>query len=272
MRTLHRTMKPVIHFSMRRPLFFKVIVQTQTHVLTFWKKSVISFSTANLQQENRSVVTSPEALSDLSPLKQFKQAPDSDPQGALPYSDVYFTVLQECIRAKDLAGGRVVHAHIIKTGFHTDLLLGSKLVIMYVKCRSLEDAGQVFEKLPEQTLVSWNAILAGYAQNGRLQDARQVFDKMPERNVVSWTAMIAGFVQEARLEEARQLFDIMPERNVVSWTAMIVGYSQSGYCEESLKLFYQMQNSGTKPNPFTFNIVLSTCANLGNLEQSNHIY
>jgi len=64
----------------------------------------------------------------------------------------------------------------------------------------------------------------------------------------------------------------MPERNVVSWTAMIVGYSQSGFCEESLKLFYQMQNSGTKPNSFTFNSVLSTCANLDDLEQSNHIY
>ncbi|KAH9319020.1 hypothetical protein KI387_020789, partial [Taxus chinensis] len=137
---------------------------------------------------------------------------------------------------------------------------------------SLEDAYYLFDKMPERTLVAWNAILGGYVQNGRLEDACNVFDKMSERNVVSWTTMVAGLVQGKRLSDARILFDKMPERNVVSWTAMIVGYSQNGEAEKALELFYRMQLSGTRPNQFTFNSVLSTCASLGDVELSNVVY
>ena len=64
----------------------------------------------------------------------------------------------------------------------------------------------------------------------------------------------------------------MPERNVMSWTMMIVGYSQNGESEEALALFHRMQQTGMKPNQFTFNSVLSTCANLGDLELGNAVY
>ncbi|XP_057856029.2 LOW QUALITY PROTEIN: pentatricopeptide repeat-containing protein At4g02750 [Cryptomeria japonica] len=140
---------------------------------------------------------------------------------------------------------------------------------MYAKCRCLKDACNLLDKMPEQTLVAWNAILGGYAQNDRLEDAREVFNNMPERNIFSWTTMVAGLVQGRRLHDARVLFEEMPERNVVSWTAMI--FPEWG-CEEALALFYRMQRSGTRPNQFTFNSVLSTCANLGDLELSNVVY
>lgn len=60
---------------------------------------------------------------------------------------------------------------------------------------------------------------------------------MPERNVVSWNTMIAGYAQIGRMEDARQLFEKMPKRDVVSWTSVITGYAKNGCFQESLDLF-----------------------------------
>ncbi|KAH9306433.1 hypothetical protein KI387_010837, partial [Taxus chinensis] len=52
-----------------------------------------------------------------------------------------------------------------------------------------------------------------YVHNERIEEARQVFDKMPQRNVVSWTAMIAGYAQNGRFE-AWELFTQMQRSGV----------------------------------------------------------
>lgn len=104
----------------------------------------------------------------------------------------------------------------------------------------IEDARQVFDKMPERNVVSWNSMIAGYGQNGRLEDARQLFDEMPERNVVSWNGMIAGYLQNGRIEDGTGLFETMPERNYVSWTTMIAGLVQNGRLEDSRHLFDRM--------------------------------
>ncbi|KAL0921699.1 hypothetical protein M5K25_008799 [Dendrobium thyrsiflorum] len=52
-----------------------------------------------------------------------------------------------------------------------------------------------------------SSLLDMYAKCGRLADARQLFDEIPERNVVSWSALIYGYAQFAGLEhEALHLF------------------------------------------------------------------
>lgn len=101
----------------------------------------------------------------------------------------------------DFAVLKLVHEEIIRSGFHSDGFVGNALVDMYAKC--------------------------GYAK-----DARDLFDKMPQRNIVSWNAMIAGYVQNGCVNEALKLFQTMPERDEISWTAMIAGYAQNGICTE----------------------------------------
>ena len=44
-----------------------------------------------------------------------------------------------------------------------------------------------------------------YAKSGSIRDARLVFDKI-KRNVISWTAMIAGYAQHGHCEKAFEVF------------------------------------------------------------------
>ncbi|GKE68812.1 pentatricopeptide repeat-containing protein, partial [Tanacetum coccineum] len=56
-----------------------------------------------------------------------------------------------------------------------------------VKANRLSDARGLFDEMLVRDMVSssWNTILEGYAKAGELNDAFELFERMPEMNVVS---------------------------------------------------------------------------------------
>ncbi|CAN0919988.1 Putative pentatricopeptide repeat-containing protein At3g15930 [Linum grandiflorum] len=113
------------------------------------------------------------------------------------------------------------------------------------------------------TLNLMNAILNMYIKCGSMVDAEEFFEKMEVKDVFSWTSMVNGYAKRGELESARLLFDEMPKRNVVSWNTMISGYSQSNNPKEALELFHAMIKSGLVPTEDTLVCVLSACGQLG---------
>eukprot|EP01018_Ginkgo_biloba_P000319 Gb_38245 [translate_table: standard] len=220
--------------------------------------------------------------------------------GIQPDQFTFASVLPACIDLSDL---KDVHEEIIRRDRLSDVFVGSALVDMYAKFGSIENARQVFDKIPQRDVVLWNAMITGYAQNRDVVEALKLFEKMPERDVASWNVMIAGYAQNGHVDEALKLFQEMPVKNVVSWNAMIAGYAQNGCVDEALKLFEkmpernevswnaliagcvqnghgekalellgQMQLEGVRPNSKTFASILPACADLAALEQGMEIH
>ena len=51
-------------------------------------------------------------------------------------------------------------------------------------------------------------------QCGRVDDARNLFIKLPKKDEICWTTMIVGYAQNGREEDAWMLFGDMLRRNV----------------------------------------------------------
>eukprot|EP01018_Ginkgo_biloba_P019602 Gb_25039 [translate_table: standard] len=199
--------------------------------------------------------------------------------GIQPNQFTFSSVLTATANLAALKQGKEFHEDIIRSGFQSDIFVGSTLVDMYAKYGVLENARNVFDQMPERNAVSWNSMIAGYAQNQNVEGTMKLFCKMPERNVVLWTAMIAGYAQNGHLEEALKLFEKMPERNVryghlaealklfqemsernvISWTAIIAGYAQNECFGEAMQFFREMRLTGVKPDADTFACILSSC-------------
>eukprot|EP01018_Ginkgo_biloba_P007725 Gb_41234 [translate_table: standard] len=192
--------------------------------------------------------------------------------GVKPESKTFASVLPACAELGALEQGMEIHEDIVRSGFQFDVFVENALIDMYAKCRRLEKARELFDKLSQPNVVSWNTMIVAYAQNGHIDDAFKLFQRIPERDVVSWNAMIAGYAQNGHVDEALKLFQNMSKPNVISWNAMISGYAQNGYCEEALKLFGQMQVAGVKPDSKTFASVFPACANLTALEKGMAIH
>ncbi|KAK7309056.1 hypothetical protein RJT34_05485 [Clitoria ternatea] len=64
-----------------------------------------------------------------------------------------------------LKWGMLIHCCTIKCGLNDSVVVGSALVDMYAKCGQVKNAESVFNALPNRNLVSWNAMISGYARN-----------------------------------------------------------------------------------------------------------
>ncbi|KAJ4950392.1 hypothetical protein NE237_027224 [Protea cynaroides] len=95
-----------------------------------------------------------------------------------PNSITVAIILPVCARSRDLHSGKSVHAYVIKSGFESQTLVGNSLVSMYAKCRYLDDAFVAFCGIANEDVVSWNAIISGYAENGFFSDAFELFRQM----------------------------------------------------------------------------------------------
>eukprot|EP01018_Ginkgo_biloba_P003143 Gb_41645 [translate_table: standard] len=188
--------------------------------------------------------------------------------GVKPNSNTFAIVLPACANLASLERGKGVHEDIIRSGFQSDVFVGSALVDMYGKCRSIENARTVFDKMSQRDIVLWNAMITVYAQNGHINKALQLFHKMPERDLVSWNAMIAGCAQNGHVEEALEFFEKMPERDVISWNVMIAGYAQNGHIDQARKLFQKMPEQ----NVVSWNAMIAGYAQNGHVEEAQELF
>ncbi|XP_059075771.1 pentatricopeptide repeat-containing protein At2g13600-like [Cryptomeria japonica] len=88
------------------------------------------------------------------------------------------SILQACASLQVVEHGRQIHSHAIKFGFQGEFFTASSVVDMYSKCKRTGDARQMFEKMPERNLVSWNAMIPGYSQNGCSGETVKLFREM----------------------------------------------------------------------------------------------
>lgn len=169
----------------------------------------------------------------------------------VPNEFVYPYVLKSCPEVVKHLGTELVHTQIVKSGF---------------------------DKYP----VVQTALLDSYARFGSdLGTARRLFDEMTDRNVVSWTAMVSGYARLGEMGIAMAMFEGMPdrERDVPSWNAVIAGCTQNGLFSEAVSLFRRMadvgvegKGCGNRPNQVTVVCGLSACGNTGMLQLGRCIH
>jgi pentatricopeptide repeat protein len=58
--------------------------------------------------------------------------------------------------------------------------LWGSLVDMCAKCRSMEDAWRVFNKMPSRDVVTWTSMILGHVQCGQGQKALELFRQMQQ--------------------------------------------------------------------------------------------
>ncbi|XP_057862780.2 pentatricopeptide repeat-containing protein At3g24000, mitochondrial-like [Cryptomeria japonica] len=236
-------------------------------------------------------------------LENFKQMQSA---GFKPDSTTFASILPACSKLGGLEQGMDIHKSIIENGYLSDVVLASILVDMYAKCGSIKKASMIFDKMHQRNIVSWNTMIAGYAQNGFSEKALQTFKQVQSAglkpdsttfvsilpacaklgsleqgmdihqsiieseylsDVIVVNALIDMYAKCGSIQKARKLFDKMPQRNVISWNAMVAGYAQNGFCIDALKLFEQMKQSGTYPDHVSFACVLFACSHAGLVDE-----
>lgn len=208
-------------------------------------------------------------------------------QGLKPDGVTIASILPACSKLELLDIGREIHAYALRASDLMDnSFVGSALVDMYCNCRKAERGRAVFDGILGRKLPLWNAMLAGYTQNGFYDKALKLFLEMTGvsgliPNPTSMASVLPAsvhckefhdkegmhgyvaklgfggnrYVQNAlmdvysrmgKIDVSRNIFDSMETRDIVSWNTIITGYVVCGYHEDALMLLRKMQRAEEK--------------------------
>ncbi|XP_030477737.2 pentatricopeptide repeat-containing protein At2g22410, mitochondrial isoform X1 [Cannabis sativa] len=85
-------------------------------------------------------------------------------------------------------------------------------------------------------------------------------------------AMIHMLVSCGELDEARNLFDKSFVRDLVSWNSLINGYARVGLASEAIRLYQDMEANQVKADEVTMVGLVSSCAQLGDLNKGREFH
>ncbi|CAH9099992.1 unnamed protein product [Cuscuta epithymum] len=232
--------------------------------------------------------------------------------GIKPTRSTLGSVLSAIAGEANLVYGLQVHALAVKQGLESNIYVGSSLINMYAKCQKMDVAKEVFNGLVEKNDVLWNALLAGYAQNGNGFEVLNHFMNMrlsgfePDEytytsilsacacledidmgqqlhsviiknqffgsNLYIGNALVDMYAKCGALGDALQQFDRIQCRDHISWNVIIVGFVQEGEDESGFYMFQKMMLEGITPDEVSLASVLSASANKKALGKGKEVH
>lgn len=182
------------------------------------------------------------------------------------------SVLTVCSNLLALEQGEQIHAQTIKTGFLSDVVIGTALLNMYNKCGSIKKASKAFVEMPSRTLISWTSMITAFAQHGLSQNALDLFDDMilagDRPNKVTFVGILAACSHAGMVDEGLTYFDMMKTEFKINpvmdhYGCIIDMFVRLGRLEEAFDFIKKME---FEPNEFIWSLLVAGCRSHGNLE------
>lgn len=104
-------------------------------------------------------------------------------EGVEPNPFTYSSALKACAQLEAILQGKLIHSSLNKRPALSNVFVGSALINMYAKCGYVSEAVQVFDSMPQRNLVSWKAMIVGYARNGLCQEALKLMYRMQAEGI-----------------------------------------------------------------------------------------
>ncbi|XP_012067732.1 putative pentatricopeptide repeat-containing protein At1g69350, mitochondrial [Jatropha curcas] len=156
----------------------------------------------------------------------------------------FLTAIQACSQIGHLEKGKWVHHKLITYGIKEDLYINTALVDMYAKCGDLLTAKEVFNSMPERSVVSWSVMIAGYGMHGDVDAAISLFSQMVQLGI---------------------------KPNDITFMNILSACSHSGYVEGGKFYFNSMKHFGVEPNPEHFACMVDLLSRVGDLNEAYRI-
>ncbi|CAN4126452.1 unnamed protein product [Withania somnifera] len=225
----------------------------------------------------------------------------------------YIQLLRTCTNSKSLLNGKALHAQLLKFGSQKqDIFTNNHLLSMYLKLNQLNDAQQLFDKMPERNIISWTTLISTYSQLGMSEKALCCFRSMILEdgfapNGYTYVAALSactslqaertgkelhGSMYKAKermnsfvsnclvnfygkcglLKSARLVFYGILEPNSVTWASLISCNFHCGEYQEGLNVFVLALRRGVIVNEFFCGSVLGASAAIKSLQLGMQIH
>ncbi|CAI9263192.1 unnamed protein product [Lactuca saligna] len=180
--------------------------------------------------------------------------------------------MKACGESQALKEAKLVHNHLTRSGHHLDVHICNKILEMYSKCGSMEDAYNFFEKMPQRNLASWDTMRKGFAKNGHGEDAIKMFTEFKKVGLKPNNQMFHGILAACNIvgdmklgllhfKSMMKTYNLVPSMD--DYVRVVDMLGSSGYLNEALELIEKMP---LKPSAEIWEIMMNQSRVHGDLE------
>ncbi|KAI5060749.1 hypothetical protein GOP47_0025169 [Adiantum capillus-veneris] len=220
-----------------------------------------------------------------------------------PSKYTYVAGLKACAGKKFAKLAQQIHMKVVQEDLDMDPFIINSLVGAYSKCGLLPEARKVFQSLLIPSVVSWTALMTGYAEYGVGEDVLQSLNQMLlegmcpnaftvacglrtfanvgalergqhmhsviavvnefQNDLFVGNALVDMYAKCGKLDAALKAFNMLKARDVVTWTTLIAGFVDHGLGEKAADHLEEMQAQGVAMNAVTLSSSLKACATMG---------
>jgi pentatricopeptide repeat protein len=208
--------------------------------------------------------------------------------------------------------GKEVHCYALKNGLTSNIYISSKLVDLYGKTGDITSAANVFQRIGNKNVVTWNSLMAAYKHNWKPEVTLKLLGEMLQFNLhpnlvtvhialmscgmtmalgygrelhsyitKCWpggypatlaSALINMYGKCGNIEDAMLVFRSTVPKDIAVWNAMMSCYLLHRMPRDIIDLFNYLEQSGIQPDHITFILLLSACKQEGLFEEAQSYF
>lgn len=195
-----------------------------------------------------------------------------------PDKYTYPPLFKACSRLLSHSNGRELHAHVVKTGLDADIYVQNALLCLYGHVFGIRAARNLFDKMPERDIVSWNTLLGLY-NNCKKSCARVLIlfkrliceDTRPDR--ITFVIVLSACARQVEIDCGRAVHCFVTklglECSINLENALLEMYTKSGDMDTALSLFNRMVS---RRDALSCTIIMNGYVEMGLIDLARKIF
>lgn len=183
----------------------------------------------------------------------------------------YLRLMHQCAEAKSLEEARTVHSHALSHLSPLEVSTYNKILEMYFKCGSVDDAIKVFDNMPERNLTTWDTMITQLAKNGFAEDSIDLFTQFKKLGQPDGQMFIAVFAvcsMLGDLDEGMLHFESMSKDygivpSMAHFVSVVDMIGSIGHLDEAFEFIEKMP---IEPSVDVWKTLMNFCRVHGNTE------
>ncbi|XP_071735292.1 putative pentatricopeptide repeat-containing protein At3g47840 [Rutidosis leptorrhynchoides] len=191
--------------------------------------------------------------------------------GPKPTEFALASVLSVCGNMAILEQGKQLHAHCVSVGLNHTAMVRSGLINMYSKCGSIQESLRLFNEAKHNDIVSWTAMINGYAEHGLSQQAINLFERLTEvglrPDTVTFIGVLTACTHAGLVDLGYHYFNLITQYKLSlskeHYGCMIDLLCRAGRLHEAVNMITDMPYNG---DDVVWSTLLRACRLHGNVE------
>ncbi|KAH7839224.1 hypothetical protein Vadar_001447 [Vaccinium darrowii] len=161
----------------------------------------------------------------------------------------YLMLMKACGDEKALEEAKYIHDHLMRSVSIPEVSTYNKILEMYGKCSSMDDAFTVFDKMSQRNLTSWDTMITWLAKNGHGEEAIDLFTRFKKSGLkpdgpmfigVFSACSVLGDIIEGMLHFESMSKDYGISASMLHYVSVVDMLGSVGYLDEALEFIEKM--------------------------------